>query len=122
MVRRGGLKYFGFDDVCHLMRFAEKWQGSHGKIEEFVVETRKVVDKFHFRNHVGAYRRKFANPHKWPDLPSNMSVAEQYFKRMARFKRSFCYMNRSRFRFMLQVVCMLDQKARDMGFVNVQPV
>jgi hypothetical protein len=123
MVRPGkDFKFFGFDDMCHLMRYAEKTKDMHAKIGEFVTDTRKVVDKFHFRNHVGAYCKRYANPYIWDELPDNMSVAEQYFKRQARFKRSMRYMNRSRFRFMLQLVCWLDQRARDMpshmGFVD----
>eukprot|EP00877_Chromochloris_zofingiensis_P007267 jgi/Chrzof1/2794/UNPLg00708.t1 len=113
--------FVGFDDMCHLMRWAELHKDQHPKILEFVQTIRKVVDKFHFRNHVGRYCKKYANPHRWPELKHvNMSVAEQYFKRMARFKVSLRYMNKERFGFMLQMICKLDQRARSMGLVKVQ--
>lgn len=118
MVQRD-VKYFGFDDMCHLARYAEKHKDDHEKLREFVTQTRKVVDKFHFAGHVGAYCKKYTNPYLWDELPDNMSIAEQYFKRIGRFKHTFRYMNRSRFQFMLQVICMLDQCARDHGYVKV---
>lgn len=114
-------KYIGFDDCCHLMRYAEKVKHLHPKISEYVTDVRKVVDKFHFKAHRGVYCKKYANPNHWPDLKDvNMSIAEQYFKRQAKFKYTLRHMNAVRFNFMLQYICLLDQRARDMGMVAVR--
>lgn len=102
----------GFDDICHLCRFSEKHKDEHPKLTQFVETTRKVVDKICYVGHVGAYCKKYTNPYAGgSDVPKNMSIAEQYFRRFGRFKSSFRLMNLSRFQFML--VYML--RARDMG-------
>lgn len=114
-----GPLHLGFDDMCHLARYAEAHKEEHERLGMFVRDVVKVVDKFHFRNHVGRYCRRFCNPHKWPLLKdANMSVAEQSFKYVARYKVSMRYMNNVRFNFMLQKICMLDHFARHLGLVR----
>lgn len=113
-------KYIGYDNMCNLVRSLEKIKDKHPKLLELATDVRKVVDKFHFRSHVGDFCRKHVNPHMWQDLrEANMSVAEQCFKVNGRLKRSFRYMKEETFGLMLQDVCCLQQSARDLGFVNM---
>lgn len=54
---------------------------SIARIDKFVRGPVKVVDKFHFISHVGAFCRRFCNPNTWPELrDANMSIAEQGFQ------------------------------------------
>lgn len=112
-------KYIGYDNMCNLVRSLEKVKDKDIKLEELTEKVIKVVDKFHFKAHVGEFCRKHVNPNMWRELTdTNMSVAEQSFKVNGRLKRSFRYMNKETFGFMLQDVCCLQQLMRDLGFVS----
>lgn len=121
MVRPGKpYKFIGYDNMCNLVRSLEKVKDKHPKLLELAKDVRKVVDKFHFKGHTGVFCSRYVNPHKWPELKdANMSVAEQAFQQQGRLKRSFRYFNRARFQFMLQEVCKLQQRMRDMGIVTL---
>lgn len=73
-------KYIGYDNMCNLVRSLEKVKDKHPKLMELATSVIKVVDKFHFRSHVGEFCKKHVNPHMWQELDdTNMSVAEQAF-------------------------------------------
>lgn len=112
-------KYIGYDNMCNLVRSLEKIKHQDPKLVELAEKVIKVVDKLHFKGHVGEFCRKHVNPHMWKELSdTNMSIAEQSFKVNGRLKRSFRYMNKETFNFMLQDVCCLQQITRNMGLVS----
>jgi len=114
------MKVIGYDNMCNLVLTLEKIKDKHPKLKELAEKVVKVVDKFHFRGHTGSFCRRTVNPHMWPELAAaNMSIAEQSFRNSNRLRRSFRYMNRETFGFMLQDVCFLQQRVRNLGFVNV---
>jgi hypothetical protein len=110
----------GYDDGCHLKPFAQNPErlatASDLAKKSLTKDVDFAVDFFHFReNHTGAYCMRETNPHKYPVLTDprnqvNMSIAEQSFKYVARFKHAFRYMNYRRFNFMLLLVCWLRQE------------
>lgn len=94
-----------YDDACHLLKF---WQLRTG-ISTFVswlLSVRKlklVVDRFHFKNHVGAFCKRWVDPSKCAELSESTQTeaAEQSFSWLARSKHMFRKMSQGRFRFML---------------------
>lgn len=116
------VKFFGYDNACNARRTLERVKALHPKLQQLSSQP-LVVDKFHFKSHVGEYCRRHCNPGAWPQLAStNMSIAEQAFRVQGRLSRSFRYLNRSRFQFLLQDVCRLQQRVRDMGLVTLAAV
>jgi hypothetical protein len=93
-----------YDDACHLLRF---WQLRQNK-SKFVQwllgfkNLQVVVDRFHFRNHVGKFCKKWVNPAKCAALGADTSTetAEQSFSWLARSKHVFRHMGEGRFQFM----------------------
>ncbi|GAQ93069.1 hypothetical protein KFL_012810030 [Klebsormidium nitens] len=85
-------EFIGMDDMCHWARFAASGERTamSDKTREFHEDTKKVVDKFHFKkNHVGRWCAEHTNPYKHPELESaNMSVCEQRFKWWGQFRTS----------------------------------
>ena len=93
------LKILLYDDMCHLKRFAEnpdiadlnKWT------KQFADEITKVVDKFHFRNHVDPWCQENCNPEKVTELNGvNTQICEQMFKNINGHKNCKS-MNEARF-------------------------
>ena len=62
-----------------------------------------VVDRFHFKNHVGEFCRKWVDPAKCPELGprTQTEAAEQSFAWLARSKHTFRHMTEGRFQFMV---------------------
>ncbi|GAQ91126.1 hypothetical protein KFL_007310030 [Klebsormidium nitens] len=85
-------EFMGMDDMCHWARFAASGDRTtlSDKTREFHEETKKVVDKFHFKkNHVGRWCAENTNPYKHPELEAaNMPVCEQRFKWWGQFRNS----------------------------------
>ncbi|GAQ92741.1 hypothetical protein KFL_011160030 [Klebsormidium nitens] len=85
-------EFIGMDDMCHWARFAASGgrTAMSDKTREFHEDTKKVVDKFHFKkNHVGRWCAANTNPYKHPELETaNMSVCEQRFKWWGQFRTS----------------------------------
>jgi hypothetical protein len=73
------------------------------KVAVELAKCRMVVDKFHFdHNHTSKYCTLNCSPHAIPELrQANMSICEQSFKRIGKYKGSFRFMNKTRFNFML---------------------
>lgn len=96
-------KVIAYDDACHLLRF---WQLREAK-SKFVAWVLNVlvlvVDRFHFRNHVGKFCKQWVDPSKCEALSddSQTEAAEQSFSWLARSKHMFRGMSKGRFQFML---------------------
>jgi hypothetical protein len=48
-------RYCGYEDMCHLARYAAKRVKKNPMMKKFVEQVYKVVDKFHFGNHTGDF-------------------------------------------------------------------
>jgi hypothetical protein len=48
-------RYCGYDDQCHLARYAATRVNKCPIMKKFVEEVFKVVDKIHFGNHTGDF-------------------------------------------------------------------
>ena len=95
-----------YDDACHLAMYLLNRLGRFGKsiLAVWLVKVVKValcVDRFHWRNHTGAFCKRNVNPKKCRALGprSNTEAAEITFSWLARMKHIFKGMNEARFMF-----------------------
>ena len=71
-----------------------------------------VVEKWHFKNHVGKFCRENCNPFAYEELKEfNTVVCEQRFKWIGKFKGiSQMNMNAPVFNFFILLLCWLDHE------------
>jgi hypothetical protein len=70
-------------------------------------------DRFHFKNHIGAWCHKHTNPHTFTRegrLKGNTEVCEQLFRFINRFKFSMRGMNKTRFRAALLKIVEMNHR------------
>ena len=98
-----------YDDACHLGMFLLNRLGRFGNsvVAWFLLVKEKVelcVDRYHWRNHTGAWCKRNVNPQRSTKLVkmTNTEAAEQTFGWLAKYKFLFKHMNKVRFNF-----CML---------------
>lgn len=101
-----------YDDACHLLRWWQlrahlsifiRWLLSHKKVQ-------LVVDRFHFKNHVGKFCKQWVDPAKCAALgpKTQTEAAEQSFSWLARSKHTLRHMTEGRFQFM--VLHLMEQR------------
>ena len=93
-----------YDDACHLLHF---WQlrEARSKFVQWLLRFKKVllvVDRFHFRNHIGKFCKLWVDPSKCAKLGelTSTEAGEQSFSWLARSKHTLRGMNEGRFQFM----------------------
>ena len=97
-------RVLGYDDACHLLRW---WQlrEAQSKFIQWLLSfklMKVVVDRFHFRNHVGKFCKAWNDPAKCLELVGTQTeAAEQSFAWLARSKHTLRYMSEGRFQFMV---------------------
>ena len=78
------LTHLGYDDQCHFCRHA-RMEGvkSQSTAASKLADMKMVVDKFHFKNHIGDWCVENCDPYKLPELVQvNTPVCEQLFKKI----------------------------------------
>ena len=105
-------KVLAYDDACHLLRW---WQlrSYMSKFIRWLLDEKKVqlvVDRFHFKNHVGIFCKKWVDPEKCSALgpKTQTEAAEQSFSWLARSKHTLRHMNEGKFQFM--VLHLMEQR------------
>lgn len=103
------LPHLGYDDGCHLRRFAELRQNLTEETQRFWDEVGQfiVVDRYHFRNHkvTHKYCQDHCNPANNPSIEgANSQICEQSFRWLSRFKYSMNHMTPARFAFFLLIM------------------
>ena len=101
-----------YDDACHLLRFWQLRQHS-SKFLQWLLSFKRVqlvVDRFHFRNHVGKFCKQWVDPGKCTALGSHTQTeaGEQSFSWLARSKHTFRHMSEGKFQFMM--LHLLDER------------
>ena len=96
-------KVIAYDDACHLLRFWQLREAKSTFVSWVLNSLELVVDRFHFRNHVGKFCKQWVDPSKCEALSddSQTEAAEQSFSWLARSKHMFRGMSKGRFQFML---------------------
>lgn len=96
-------KVIAYDDACHLLRFWQLREAKSTFVSWVLKSLELVVDRFHFRNHVGKFCKMWVDPSKCEALSddSQTEAAEQSFSWLARSKHMFRGMSKGRFQFML---------------------
>ena len=79
------IKYLVYDDACHLgpyaINYSKSKQKTHTEATKKMAALKHVVDKLHFKGHVGSYCHKNCNPYSIPALKDvNTVICEQSFK------------------------------------------
>ena len=94
-----------YDDACHLLRF---WQNRVNKsaFVQWLLQFKHVqlvVDRFHFKNHIGKFCKMWVGPAKCGKLKKTTSTeaTEQSFSWLARSKHTLRNMGEGRFQFMV---------------------
>jgi hypothetical protein len=90
-------------------------------LTHFPRQSHPAVDAFHFsKNHTGKYCHKHCNPNKNDVLSAlkqsgalNLSVCEQRFSKLSRYRFAFASMNMATFNFMAQLLVWLDHRSFD---------
>jgi len=100
---------FGYDDGCHLRRFAELRQHINALASDFWLKVGQYifVDRFHWKNHKKshAYCTNHCNPNKNRRIVgANTEVCEQTFRWFSRHKYSVNCMTPARFIFFLRII------------------
>ena len=95
---------FGYDDGCHLRKFADLRQDVNDRAKSFWDRVGQFifVDRFHWKNHKGSH--KYCTDHCNPDHNrridgANTEICEQSFRWFARHKYSVNHMTPGRFTF-----------------------
>ncbi|KAF5827096.1 hypothetical protein DUNSADRAFT_1325 [Dunaliella salina] len=113
-----------YDDMCHLLRFAQKRINLHPEIKRFVEEPLHCVDKFHFvHNHKGIWCDIHVNPYKLDNtIQLNTEVCEQRLKHINKFGPLLRRMRRERFNWTLLNIVEMDHKFRAQGLLGGKPL
>ena len=97
-------RVLAYDDACHLLR----WWQLREKRSKFIawllsfLMVQLVVDRFHFKNHVGKSCKQWVDPAKCAILKGTQTeAAEQSFAWLARSKHTLRYMSEGTFQFMV---------------------
>lgn len=118
-----------YDDGCHLKKYAiNPIRVNQTPTASLIASLNIVVDKLHFRGHVGDWCSQHCNPHKFPELEKvyyvdevtpalhklspvqlahplsvqvDTEICEQIFSWMSRYARITQHMNRTHFLFYL---------------------
>ena len=114
---------FGYDDGCHLRRFAELRKDISARSLNFWLNVGRYifVDRFHWKNHKGTHKycTDHCNPadnHRIDE--ANTEICEQSFRWFARHKYSVNHMSPARFTFFFLVLAdrrneiLLAQRAK----------
>jgi len=114
---------FGYDDGCHLRRFAEIRKNVNARALKFWERVGQFifVDRFHWKNHKGThtYCTKHCNPGDNRRIDgANTEICEQSFRWFARHKYSVNHMSPARFTFFFLILAdrrneiLLAQRAK----------
>uniref|UniRef100_A0A6U3RUP3 Uncharacterized protein n=2 Tax=Octactis speculum TaxID=3111310 RepID=A0A6U3RUP3_9STRA len=103
------LPVLGYDDGCHLRRFAELRQNLTQETKAFWEQHGRfiVVDRYHFRNHKKSHKycQDHCNPNQVQSIDgANSQICEQSFRWLSRFKYSMNHMTPARFAFFLLIM------------------
>jgi hypothetical protein len=100
---------FGYDDGCHLRRFAELRQDNNSRAKSFWERVGQFifVDRFHWKNHKGTH--KYCSDHCNPGNNrridgANTEICEQSFRWFSRHKYSVNHMTPGRFTFFFLII------------------
>lgn len=79
------MEYLIYDDACHLGPYATNYSKSkkktHTEATKKMAALKHVVDKLHFKGHVGSWCHKHCNPYSVPALKDvNTVICEQSFR------------------------------------------
>jgi hypothetical protein len=103
-----------YDDACHLLRYWQLRAGQSQFIRWLLAHklVQLVVDRFHFKNHVGKFCKKWVDPAKCAALgdSTQTEAAEQSFSWLARSKHTLRGMTEGRFQFM--VIHLMEHRNR----------
>ena len=82
------LKVLVYDDVCHLVSFAQNQVKIHrNSTTEFFSNLKFANDRFHFRNHVDPHCHKSFDPRNVQELKSvNTVICEELFTLINQYK------------------------------------
>jgi len=100
---------FGYDDGCHLRRFAELRQGINARARHFWSTVGQYIfeDRFHWKNHKKShsYCTSNCNPEKNSRIVgANTEICEQTFRWFSRHKYSVNCITPARFIFFLRII------------------
>jgi len=100
---------FGYDDGCHLRRFAELRQDLNARAKAFWLRVGQFifVDRFHWKNHKNThvYCTEHCNPDKNRRIDgANTEICEQSFRWFSRHKYSVNHMTPARFTFFFLII------------------
>jgi hypothetical protein len=92
-----------YDDACHLLRWWQLREHQSPFVAWLLQRVKLVVDRFHFKNHIGKFCKLWVDPAKCVELGGNTQTeaAEQSFAWLARSKHTLRYMSEGRFQFMV---------------------
>ena len=96
-----------YDDACHLSMFLINRLGRFGRsiLAVYLLVVHKVkivVDRFHWKNHTGAFCKRNNNPYKCEQADKNKTEkCEETFQWLARSKHLYRKMNEARFMFIM---------------------